>query len=353
MDFICHFGIPTALCTEDLNLVQANDLFQELFCLNVGNSIASMFNDLEVKKVRRKLSRNQAYKLVVVAQNQRQTPYEFTFKTLDGNIAILATDATEIKKSEDMLASYSKMIERQNRAIKRDKEKLEVLIGNILPSTTISELRSNGQVKPKKFTNVGIMMLDLVGFTTLSAQNDAEVLFSELNELFTCFDILAENHKCERIKTIGDAYLAVTNVNIENSKPNESLASLATDIIHIIESRSGKIDWKCRIGLHKGDLVAGVVGKTKILFDVFGDGINTAARMEAASVPMKINCSENFFQTSNFTEHFTPRGLQQIKGKEPAKMYFLENSFHNLDSQRIAEIVQQARTMKSIVESTI
>lgn len=137
-------------------------------------------------------------------------------------------------------------------------------------------------------------MLDLVGFTKLSTQNDANVLFSELNELFTCFDILAEQYEWERIKTIGDDYLAVTNVNIENSKPNESLAILAADFIHIIEARRGKIDWKCRIGLHKGDLIAGVVGKSKILFDVFGDGINTTARMEADSVPMKINSSENF-----------------------------------------------------------
>lgn len=353
MDFVEHFGIPTAICSEDLNLVEANSLFQELFAVKIGEPIEARFTTLEVNKMRRRLNRNQTYKCVVPAHNERQTPYKLTIKTSGENIAILASDATELKKSEDMLASYSKMIERQNRSIKRDKEKLEMLIGNILPSATILELRKSGQVKPKQFKNVGILMLDLVGFTKLSAQNDANVLFSELNELFTCFDILAEEYDCERIKTIGDAYLAVTNVNIENSKPNESLAILAADIIHIIEARRGKIDWKCRIGLHKGDLIAGVVGKSKILFDVFGDGINTAARMEAASVPMKINCSENFYLTSNFKDHFTSRGLQEIKGKDPARMYFLKDSFHDLDSDRISEIVHQARNMKSIVEITV
>ena len=353
MDFVEHFEIPTAICSEDLNLVEANSLFQELFSVKIGQSIEANFTAPQVKKMRRRLHRNQTYVCVILAHNERQTPYKLTIKASGEKIAILASDATDIKKSEDMLASYSKMIERQNKSIKRDKEKLEVLIGNILPSATILELRKSGQVKPKQFKNVGILMLDLVGFTKLSTQNDANVLFSELNELFTCFDILAEQYECERIKTIGDAYLAVTNVNIENAKPNESLAILAADFIHIIEARRGKIDWKCRIGLHKGDLIAGVVGKSKILFDVFGDGINTAARMEAASVPMKINCSENFYLTSNFKDQFTSRGLQEIKGKDPARMYFLKDSFHELDSDRISEIVQQARNMKSIVEITV
>ena len=354
MDAVQHFSIPTAVCTEDLNLLQANNAFLTLFAHENGESISPLFSETDLHRLHRKLNRNQQYKLAVRAQNERQTPYELKFKKIDETkIAILATDATEQRKAEEMLASYSKLIERQNKAIQIDKQKLEVLIANILPSSTIAELRRNGTVQPKKFRNVGIIALDFVGFTSLSEKTDANFLFSELNEMFTCFDILAERYSCERIKTIGDAYLAVTNVNVENYSPNESLANFAMDALGIVETRKSGIDWQCRIGLHVGDLVAGVVGKTKILFDVFGDGINTAFRVESQSLPMKINCSSKFYETSTFKDKFTPRGLQKIKGKSASKMYFLNRPIVPSNPQRLLETIEDARETKSIVETNL
>lgn len=255
-----------------------------------------------------------------------------------------------INKQATVIIDKNQMLEAQNLKIEEDRRKLELLVDNILPSTTISELREKGTVTPKKFENVGILFLDFVGFTEQSAKTDAALIFSELNEMFTCFDIIAEKYGCERIKTIGDAYLAVTNVNFTNSAQNENLAKMAIEIIELITLRNDKIDWKCRIGLHVGDLVAGVVGKTKIAFDVFGDGINTASRVEGASEALKINCSEDFYQTSAFKDYFENRGLIEIKGKKPQNMYFLSSDFFSPDIADLRVTIEASKRESSLLE---
>ena len=258
-----------------------------------------------------------------------------------------------INKQATVIIDKNQMLEAQNLKIEEDRRKLELLVENILPSATISELREKGTVTPKKFENVGILFLDFVGFTEQSAKTDAALLFSELNEMFTCFDIIAEKYGCERIKTIGDAYLAVTNVNFTNSAQNENLAKMAIEIIKLITLRNDKIDWKCRIGLHVGDLVAGVVGKTKILFDVFGDGINTASRVEGASEALKINCSEDFYQTSAFKDYFANRGLIEIKGKKSQNMYFLSSDFFSPDIADLRVTIEASKRVSSLLEEAI
>ena len=258
-----------------------------------------------------------------------------------------------INKQATVIIDKNQMLEAQNLKIEEDRRKLELLVENILPSTTISELREKGTVTPKKFENVGILFLDFVGFTEQSAKTDAALLFFELNEMFTCFDIIAEKYGCERIKTIGDAYLAVTNVNFTNSAQNENLAKMAIEIIELITLRNDKIDWKCRIGLHVGDLVAGVVGKTKISFDVFGDGINTASRVEGASEALKINCSEDFYQTSAFKDYFENRGLIEIKGKKPQNMYFLSSDFFSPDIADLRVTIEASKRVSSLLEEAM
>lgn len=272
------------------------------------------------------------------------------FKRIDSEFDKLAkqlnTQALEIIEK-------NKTLELQNASIERDKVKLELLLANILPSKIISELRQEGSVTPQKFRNVGILILDFVGFTELSAEADADVLFAELNEMFTAFDLLCEKYNCERIKTIGDAYLAVTNVNLDNPKQIESLAKFSLDIIALVEQRQAAFNWECRIGLHVGDLVAGIVGKTKILFDVFGDGINTASRVEGLSSPMRVNCSNAFYEAADFQDFFEPRGELEVKGKANMLMYFLRREYHISPQEEITKIILRASKTRSLVESTI
>lgn len=349
MDFIKHFSIPTAICDEGLEVVELNQSFGMLFGVEISDSLCDHFASIEIVKLKRKLARGQKYSAIIQTKNDRSIPYELIFDRLDDRIAIIGMDASKVKKAEDMLASYSTMIEQQNRKIAEDNERLELLINNTLPANVVTELGANGQVSPKKFKDVGIMFLDFVNFTEISANNDEHLIFSELNEMFTCFDILAQKYECERIKTIGDAYLAVTNVNVPNQAPVNSLCDFAIDILAILEARNSKLEWNCRIGLHVGDLVAGVVGKTKILFDVFGDGINIASRIEAASQPMKINCSKAFFDRCDFSEHFEARGLIEVKGKAPMEMFFLNKTFKPLDPAAINQIIDEARNTRSII----
>jgi adenylate cyclase len=261
--------------------------------------------------------------------------------------------AKELNTQAQEIIQKNETLRLQNASIERDKVKLEALLANILPSNIVRKLRREGSVAPKKFTNVGILMLDFVDFTELSAKSDADVLFAELNEMFTAFDILCEKYTCERIKTIGDAYLAVANVNVNNPKQIESLAKLALDILALVEQRKATFNWECRIGLHVGDLVAGIVGKTKILFDVFGDGINTASRVEGLSIPMKVNCSNAFYEAADFQEFFESRGELEVKGKANMIMHFLKREYHISPQEEIAKIILGAENTRSLIESTI
>jgi len=297
-----------------------------------------------INKIIGKMRSFKVGEMIDIADSEKYAP---EFKKISSEFDVLAD---ELNNQANEILNKNELLEAQNQKIQDEKSKLEILIKNILPTATIGELRAKGTVEPKKFENVGILMLDFVGFTEMSARTEQNLLFDELNEMFTCFDFLAERHKCERIKTIGDAYLAVANVNIENKSQIESIAKFALDIIAVLEARETQLDWKCRIGLHVGDIVAGVVGKTKILFDVFGDGINTASRIEGLSRPMKINCSKDFYSASDFHDHFEARGKLEIKGKNSMEMFFLKNSFHQPKAEEIEEIVNSAKLAESLIE---
>ena len=297
-----------------------------------------------INKIIGKMRSFKVGEMIDIADSEKYAP---EFKKISSEFDVLAD---ELNNQANEILNKNELLEAQNQKIQDEKSKLEILIKNILPTATIRELRDNGTVEPKKFENVGILMLDFVGFTEMSAKTEQNLLFDELNEMFTCFDFLAERHKCERIKTIGDAYLAVANVNVENKSQIESLAKFALDIIAVLEARETQLEWKCRIGLHVGDIVAGVVGKTKILFDVFGDGINTASRIEGLSKPMKINCSKDFYSASDFHDHFEARGKLEIKGKNSMEVFFLKNSFHQPKTEEIEDIVNSAKLAESLIE---
>ncbi|HMZ58300.1 MAG TPA: adenylate/guanylate cyclase domain-containing protein, partial [Leptospiraceae bacterium] len=215
---------------------------------------------------------------------------------------------------------------KDNEIIAAEKEKSEKLLLNILPEAVAADLKENGSTLPRIFNNVTVFFSDIVTFTDISSRMEPDVLISELNELFTAFDDIIEKNGCERIKTIGDAYLAVCGMPEENENHAENMIRAAKEIIQYLTKRNenGSFQWKIRVGIHSGKVVGGVVGVKKYIYDVFGDTINTCSRMESNSLPMKINVSEETYSTVKDKFNFTRRKPQEVKGKGKVRMYFVE-----------------------------
>lgn len=219
-----------------------------------------------------------------------------------------------------------------NRIIVIEKDKNEQLLLNILPRKVVSDLKQNGISFPEKFKNVTVFFSDIVDFTKASAHLDPKQIINELNDIYTAFDEIMLKYDCERIKTIGDAYMAVCGMPQQNEHHAEMMLKASMEVMNYIEKRSlsSKIKWEIRIGMHSGNVVGGIVGVKKYIYDIFGDTINTASRMENNSSPMRINISDEtyilisnseFIKANQIT--FEKRSPIQVKGKGKMVMYFV------------------------------
>jgi len=229
-----------------------------------------------------------------------------------------------------ILYSFLQM-KKASKIISIEKDKNEQLLLNTLPIKVVNDLKENGKSDPQKFQDVTVSFSDIVGFTQASSQLDPKELINELNAIYTAFDEIMINYDCERIKTIGDAYLAVCGMPQKNSRHAERMLKASLEIIDFIKKRNttSQLQWQMRIGLHSGNVVGGIVGVKKYIYDVFGDTINTASRMESNSVPMRVNISEQtfllikdkeFIKSNQIT--FQKRDPVLVKGKGEMKMYF-------------------------------
>ncbi|MBI9099266.1 MAG: response regulator [Spirochaetaceae bacterium] len=211
------------------------------------------------------------------------------------------------------------------RNVEAEKEKSEKLLLNVLPSRVAEELKETGTSKPHLFKNVTLLFSDFVGFTPLSAIMEPERLINKLNEMFTVFDEIMDKHNCERIKTIGDAYLAVSGIPDENPDHALNIVNAAIDMKNYLlkDGENSSNPWQVRIGIHSGSVVGGIVGTKKYIYDIFGDSVNTASRMECHSEPNRINISEATWSLVKDKFSFEKRDPVEVKGKGMMEMYFL------------------------------
>jgi len=216
---------------------------------------------------------------------------------------------------------------RDNKIIQLEKEKSEALLLNTLPAKVVTELKATGKTIPESFDNVSVYFSDICTFTDISAKLEPHVTINELNAIFTAFDDIMINHHCERIKTIGDAYMAVCGMPETDEHHAENIVKAAIDIRKFLLDRAetNDIKWRVRIGINSGKVTGGVVGVRKYLYDVFGDTVNVASRMESNSEPMRINISENTYNIIKDKFIFTPREAIEVKGKGTMNMYFVED----------------------------
>ena len=203
-------------------------------------------------------------------------------------------NVSRLRETEAMIDSYAVMVDRRTRDLERQKTQVEKLLLNIMPRTVYEEYMTFGSVAPRLFEPVSVVMLDFVGFTQMAAAADPNVTVAELNDIFTAFDRIGELYGCERIKTVGDCYMAVTGLPHANPDHAISAAKCASKMIRYLERRNAthQHQWLARIGIASGSVVGSVVGVQKYIYDVFGPAVNLASRLQALSEPMEITVSK-------------------------------------------------------------
>jgi adenylate cyclase len=197
-----------------------------------------------------------------------------------------------------MLSKFYKTIQQQNRQIKQEKEKSDKLLLSILPKKIADELKETGSSRPVFYDNVTVYIADIVGFTKKSTEIPLEKLISELNDIFTNFDRIMEEHGCERLKTVGDAYLAVCGMPEPDRDHGYRLVKAAMATMAYLRRRNAasEIRWEIRGGVHTGRVAGAIVGTNKYIYDVFGDSINTTARLEKSAEPMQLMLSQDTYE---------------------------------------------------------
>lgn len=220
--------------------------------------------------------------------------------------------------------TQNKKKQKLNNELIKEKSKSDNLLLNILPEEIAEELKSSGKSEAKLYNQVSVLFTDFVNFTGHSEQMSPTQLVQEIHQNFTAFDAIMEKHGIEKIKTIGDAYLAVCGLPHENANHAEKILLAALDIKQYMQNNGGK--FQIRIGIHSGPVVAGIVGVKKYAYDIWGDTVNTASRMEANSESGKINISGDTYQLIKDKFDCTYRGKINAKNKGEIDMYFVNNS---------------------------
>lgn len=287
--------------------------------------------DLNADRALKRLEAGRPYSFETEAQvGGRSIPVSVELRPLpenpDGHLVVESHDMSKQKQAEYMLESYSRMAEKNARELEREKERVERLLLNVMPKSVYEEMKDYGTVTPHLFTEASILLLDFVGSTEMAVSRDPATLVTELNDIFTVFDRITDLFGCERIRTVGDAYVAVSGLPEVTPDHAHNLARVALRMLRYIERRNSAHpeEWLCRIGINTGPVIGSLVGISKYVYDIFGPGINLASRMETSSEPMRITISEGTYQLIKDEFECTERGEFEIKGFGLQKLYFLE-----------------------------
>ncbi len=224
-------------------------------------------------------------------------------------------------------------LEGKNKIISEEKERSENLLLNILPFEVAEELKLKGSADAKLIDEVTVLFTDFKGFTIVSEKLSPKELVKDIHECFSAFDLIMEKHGLEKIKTIGDSYMAAGGLPNPNTTHATDAICAAFEILRFIETgKANKIAmgapfFEVRIGIHTGPVVAGIVGVKKFAYDIWGDTVNVASRMESGGEEGKVNISETTYDLVKDKFNCTYRGKIQAKNKGMIDMYFVESNF--------------------------
>lgn len=230
---------------------------------------------------------------------------------------------------------------RINKVLDKQKDQIEHLLLNILPKEVATELQTNGESKPRHFEEASILFSDFKGFTAIADKLSPVMLVEDLNECFIAFDNIIDKYNLEKIKTIGDAYMCAGNIPSADPEHAYNMVRAAIEIqTYMAEHNSrraakGLEAWEIRIGLNIGPVVAGVVGKKKYAYDIWGSSVNIASRMESNGTPGKVNISAFMYETIKDRFHCSYRGKIYAKNLGDLDMYYVDHEKSVLEDTEI------------------
>ena len=270
-------GVGVALVDRDTGTLRfANDTFAEWFGQPETTDAPVDLGSLDLRAALAKLETEGRHTVEVSFKMGRRTvtvAIEFNKALDEEKLAVLVCqNISRIKELESMIDSYAMMVERNTHEIRREKEQVEKLLLNLMPRTAYEEFKSFGAVEPRLFESVSVMSVDFEGFAEIMMTNKPSLIVSELNDIFTAFDRIGEQFGCERIRTMGDRYFAVSGVPEPVRDHAGAVAGAAARFLAYIERRneSHALKWQIRIGLATGPVIGSVIGVQRDDYDVFG-----------------------------------------------------------------------------------
>jgi class 3 adenylate cyclase len=259
----------------------------------------------------------------------RQYHEAFLMLALGGLVVIMFLIANSFETTKN---NALKMLVDKQADLEKEEARSTMLLLNILPAATVKELKEQGTAKPQRYEMVSVMFADFVSFTKVSERLSAVDLVKEIDFYFTAFDEIISRYKVEKIKTIGDSYMCVCGMPLVLEDHAQQMISAAFDILSFIEKTKqqhialNKSYFDIRIGINSGPVVAGVVGKSKFAYDIWGDTVNTAARMQQQSEPARVNISGSTYDLIKHCYDCNFRGKVAAKNKGLIDMYYVQQT---------------------------
>jgi class 3 adenylate cyclase len=262
--------------------------------------------------------------------------FPITTLYLIGFVGIWFTRRTvkAMREIEDLNINLEQIVEDRTEELRLEKVKTDELIRNILPDEIVEELKSSGKAAPRRFQDATIMFADIVGFTRVAEQMDPELLVSWLDEIFRKFDSISENYALEKLKTIGDCYMAACGLPRPVKDHAIRAVTAAFEMLDAIKKFQPCVNYETsresffqmRFGIHSGPVVAGIVGHKKFAYDIWGDNVNIAARLEATGAPGRINISRETAELIKASFLCIPRGFIEIKNRGMIEMFWVDKT---------------------------
>ena len=294
-------------------------------------TLAGRLPDLNVERARGRLENGRPFTYETEVRSGARAislAVELRRDTVDGEEVVIVEcqNISKQKEIEYMLDSYSKLAERNARKVQKEKERVEKLLLNVMPRSVYEEMKDLGTATPHRYEEASVLMLDFVGFTSMAISREPSALVAELNDIFSAFDRIVDLFGCERIKTIGAAYLAVSGMPEPSPEHAANVAKVALRMRRYLNRRnaSNPIEWTCRIGLSTGPVIGSLIGVQKYVYDIFGPAVNLAARLEAHSEPMHITLNNQVYELIRDDFVISELGEFEIKGFGTQHLYSLD-----------------------------